>query len=558
LGNKYLSQTSSTDTDYQFSDYDATLSTFIFDGNDGVIKDCSYNYVAITRDASKNYNLSVEASSTATTTTTTCIIKLYANNGGTVTTPEVPETPEETEVVIGSTAGEVTLIADAENSGTGFSEYAMPVNNAQFTINGQAYTVVPETKVEYGVVYDTFAQVASGSQGAEGASEINGRMALIMDGGEPQFAVVIPESDIVTISGEGENDALVAVPEIYSESESDSRTEISILGSDKFPAMLEKAVMNTRKVNFTTNEGNDYDVSLYANISADENTDEIFADGDEYTLNNIPADAKTITVETVYLYDEMELILDKTEYTITDAKAPTCTGIEISDAKLVYGEDADNTTGTTPLDLSFTLKLNWDDESNLDGYYMGFTVETDFNDDQQGHESSYNFEIDGYTELEEGDSWTSANSWATMGLTSDIKVTLKHALCVDWTNAEDHLNISEKVKDLNLKVNYEVARYVANKNTAAAAPRRDISLYSDNSEYTISKESLVEPTEETKSLSDSDVDINTITGIESIMIDANDGSEYYNLQGVRIPTDNLVPGIYIHRNGSNASKIVVR
>lgn len=50
------------------------------------------------------------------------------------------------------------------------------------------------------------------------------------------------------------------------------------------------------------------------------------------------------------------------------------------------------------------------------------------------------------------------------------------------------------------------------------------------------------------------------TGVSDINIDTDSNTEveYYNLQGVKIHSDNLVPGIYIRRQGNKTSKILVR
>lgn len=48
-------------------------------------------------------------------------------------------------------------------------------------------------------------------------------------------------------------------------------------------------------------------------------------------------------------------------------------------------------------------------------------------------------------------------------------------------------------------------------------------------------------------------------GVAEIVIDdENTPVEFYNLNGVRINSDNLVPGLYIRRQGAKASKIIVR
>lgn len=48
-------------------------------------------------------------------------------------------------------------------------------------------------------------------------------------------------------------------------------------------------------------------------------------------------------------------------------------------------------------------------------------------------------------------------------------------------------------------------------------------------------------------------------GVAEIVIDdENAPIEFYNLNGVRVNSDNLVPGLYIRRQGAKASKIIVR
>lgn len=55
----------------------------------------------------------------------------------------------------------------------------------------------------------------------------------------------------------------------------------------------------------------------------------------------------------------------------------------------------------------------------------------------------------------------------------------------------------------------------------------------------------------------------TTTGVEDVMTpdaeaDASATAVYYNLNGVRIEADRLVPGIYIRRQGTTATKIIIR
>lgn len=54
-------------------------------------------------------------------------------------------------------------------------------------------------------------------------------------------------------------------------------------------------------------------------------------------------------------------------------------------------------------------------------------------------------------------------------------------------------------------------------------------------------------------------DPDAVAGIENIDVDnSNAPVEYYNLQGIRISADNLTPGIYIRRQGSDVVKVLVK
>ena len=49
------------------------------------------------------------------------------------------------------------------------------------------------------------------------------------------------------------------------------------------------------------------------------------------------------------------------------------------------------------------------------------------------------------------------------------------------------------------------------------------------------------------------------SAIEGIEADTTDApAEYYNLQGIRVAADQLVPGIYIERQGNTTRKILVK
>lgn len=55
-------------------------------------------------------------------------------------------------------------------------------------------------------------------------------------------------------------------------------------------------------------------------------------------------------------------------------------------------------------------------------------------------------------------------------------------------------------------------------------------------------------------------DENSIAGIEEIGVDSNNDApvEYYNLQGVKVNADNLTGGIYVRRQGTTATKVLVK
>lgn len=56
---------------------------------------------------------------------------------------------------------------------------------------------------------------------------------------------------------------------------------------------------------------------------------------------------------------------------------------------------------------------------------------------------------------------------------------------------------------------------------------------------------------------EAEVTFNELTGIELIGVDAA-GAEFFNLQGVRVDSDNIVPGVYIMRRGNETVKVLVK
>lgn len=48
-----------------------------------------------------------------------------------------------------------------------------------------------------------------------------------------------------------------------------------------------------------------------------------------------------------------------------------------------------------------------------------------------------------------------------------------------------------------------------------------------------------------------------VSGISDVEIDENAPVEFFNLQGVRVNGD-LTPGLYIRRQGNNATKVIVK
>ena len=54
-------------------------------------------------------------------------------------------------------------------------------------------------------------------------------------------------------------------------------------------------------------------------------------------------------------------------------------------------------------------------------------------------------------------------------------------------------------------------------------------------------------------------EINKTSGIEGVTVGTEEAPvEFFNLQGIRVDAQNLTPGIYLRRQGNNASKVVIR
>jgi hypothetical protein len=49
-----------------------------------------------------------------------------------------------------------------------------------------------------------------------------------------------------------------------------------------------------------------------------------------------------------------------------------------------------------------------------------------------------------------------------------------------------------------------------------------------------------------------------LNSVSDVSIDSNATVEYYNLNGIRVNENNLVPGLYIRRQGSTAKKVIVK
>lgn len=59
-------------------------------------------------------------------------------------------------------------------------------------------------------------------------------------------------------------------------------------------------------------------------------------------------------------------------------------------------------------------------------------------------------------------------------------------------------------------------------------------------------------------LPDVPITIGDTSGISDIGADVNAKVEYFNLRGLRVDAADLVPGIYIRRQGSKVSKVIVK
>jgi DNA/RNA endonuclease YhcR with UshA esterase domain len=55
------------------------------------------------------------------------------------------------------------------------------------------------------------------------------------------------------------------------------------------------------------------------------------------------------------------------------------------------------------------------------------------------------------------------------------------------------------------------------------------------------------------------IEVSAVTGVENVNVnDANAPVEYFNLQGVKVANDNLSNGVYIRRQGTSVSKVLVK
>jgi hypothetical protein len=55
------------------------------------------------------------------------------------------------------------------------------------------------------------------------------------------------------------------------------------------------------------------------------------------------------------------------------------------------------------------------------------------------------------------------------------------------------------------------------------------------------------------------IEVSAASGVENVNVnDANAPVEYFNLQGVKVANDNLSNGVYIRRQGTSVSKVLVK
>ncbi|MBD5303442.1 MAG: hypothetical protein HDS18_04740 [Bacteroides sp.] len=66
------------------------------------------------------------------------------------------------------------------------------------------------------------------------------------------------------------------------------------------------------------------------------------------------------------------------------------------------------------------------------------------------------------------------------------------------------------------------------------------------------------PTQMAYSIAVTLADLNGDSGVEVISFDTNAPAEYFDLTGAKRNADNLAPGVYVMRQGSKASKIIVK
>lgn len=170
--------------------------------------------------------------------------------------------------------------------------------------------------------------------------------------------------------------------------------------------------------------------------------------------------------------------------------------------------------------------------------------------------------LNGFNPWSEGAEYTEANDWSgKLAASNAWPLHLPEVVRVDRTYSSDGKTFTET--EAKAEVNVEVRavypflvdprqQVQVSAARAARAPRRAFS-FDPNRQYIVKLESSA-PVTATFSLGAGD-----LTGVKDIIAaPAADGEvEYYNLQGVRMEGE-LAPGLYIRRQGTESTKVVIR
>ncbi|MDO4320073.1 MAG: hypothetical protein Q4C34_05805 [Bacteroidales bacterium] len=154
-----------------------------------------------------------------------------------------------------------------------------------------------------------------------------------------------------------------------------------------------------------------------------------------------------------------------------------------------------------------------------------------------------------WTRPNDGDSYSDKNNWA--------KIISEHKTMPIYVEGVHQVEDIANVPASEFHVTgYAVYPFLVNSNAQVnaqkAGARRAAARIEDYSKFNVVN--IAVPTEGSMPIT---ISAGAVTGIEDIVAEADGEAEFYTLQGVRVEGE-LVPGVYIRRQGNTASKVYIR